>query len=97
MFEHYADNIDPYWVALPMKTWNACSQIEPEWTAWDNAKRDLWVRQPDPSSITDMSFFPFYYEDMPFEAFVPAFAHWYGNGEPCACFLGIRTDDSQIG
>ena len=59
MFDEYSEWIERYWVALPVKTWNACSQIEPEWTAWDNSKRDLWVRQPDSSSITDMQFFPF--------------------------------------
>jgi predicted phosphoadenosine phosphosulfate sulfurtransferase len=94
MYARYEEHIDPYWVALPMKTWNACSQIEPEWTAWDNEKRELWVRHPDPMSITDPSFFPFYYEGMPFEEFVPAFAVWYGQGDPCACFVGIRADES---
>jgi len=93
-FEQYADDIDLYWVALPMRTWNACSQIEPEWTAWDESKKDLWVRQPDTSSITDCGFFPFYTEEMSFEDFVPAFAQWYGNGQPCACFVGIRADES---
>lgn len=94
MFEEYADVIDPYWVALPMKTWNACSQIEPEWTAWDPTKKDLWVRQADPLSITDESFFPFYYTGMPFEEFTPAFAQWYADGKSCACFVGIRADES---
>ncbi len=94
MFKLYEEWIEPYWVALPMKTWNACSQIEPEWTAWDRTKKDLWVRQPDQNSITDISFFPFYYEAMPFEEFVPAFADWYANGKKCACFVGIRADES---
>lgn len=94
MYEHYAEWIEPYWIALPIKTWNTCSQYEPEWTAWDNEKRDLWVRQPEKMSITDMSFFPFYYEGMPFEEFVPAFGEWYAQGQPCACFVGIRADES---
>ena len=93
-FEQYASDIELYWVALPMRTWNACSQIEPEWTAWDASKKDLWVRHPDASSITDCGFFPFYTEEMSFEDFVPAFAQWYGNGQPCACFVGIRADES---
>ena len=94
MYTEYADCIIPYWVALPMKTWNACSQFEPEWTAWEQSKRELWVRQPDPISITDPEFFPFYYDAMPFEEFVPAFADWYADGEKCACFVGIRADES---
>lgn len=94
MYAEYADCIEPYWVALPIKTWNACSQIEPEWTAWDETKRELWVREPDEMSITDKAFFPFYYDSMPFEEFVPAFAAWYGQGKSCACFVGIRADES---
>lgn len=94
MYQHYADNMEPYWVALPIKTWNSCSQIEPEWTAWDKAKQELWVRQPEDMSITNGSQFPFYYEGMPFEEFVPAFGEWYAQGKECACFVGIRADES---
>lgn len=94
MYDLYADNIEPYWVALPMKTWNATSQIETEWTAWDPEKKELWVRQPDSMSITDGSVFPFWYEGMPFEEFVPCFGEWYAQGQACAAFIGIRADES---
>jgi len=94
MFAEYSEQIEPYWFALPVKTWNSCSQIEPEWTAWDNGKKELWVRQPAPESITDASKFPFYYEGMPFEEFVPEFGKWYADGKLCACFVGIRADES---
>ena len=94
MYELYSDNIEPYWVALPMKTWNSTSQFEPEWTAWDNNKKDLWVRQPDPMSITDPKTFPFYFEGMPFEEFVPCFGEWYAQGQECGAFIGIRADES---
>lgn len=94
MFTEYAEWIEPYWIALPIKTWNSCSQIETEWTAWDSNKKDLWVRQPDDISITDSSVFPFYYEAMPFEEFVPLFGQWYADGKTCACFVGIRADES---
>jgi len=94
MYSEYAEWIDPYWVALPMKTWNATSQFEPEWTAWDKNKKDLWVRQPDEISITDGSIFPFYFDGMPFEEFVPCFGEWYAQGQECAAFIGIRADES---
>ena len=94
MFDEYAEWIEPYWVALPMKTWNATSQFEPEWTAWDSNKKDLWVRQPDEISIIDGSVFPFYYEGMPFEEFVPAFGEWYAQDKECGAFIGIRADES---
>src|SRR5690606_31395498 len=41
-FDLYADHIEPYWIALPLRTTNATSMIEPEWSCWDPAKRDLW-------------------------------------------------------
>jgi predicted phosphoadenosine phosphosulfate sulfurtransferase len=94
MFIDYAEWIEPYWIALPIKTWNACSQIEPEWTAWDEFKKELWVRQPDSMSITDKGFLPFYYDSMPFEEFVPLFGQWYAQGQSCACFVGIRANES---
>jgi len=94
MFDEYSEWIEPYWVALPMKTWNATSQFEPEWTAWDSNKKDLWVRQPDEISITDGSVFPFYYEGMPFEEFVPAFGEWFAQDKECGAFIGIRADES---
>ena len=44
VFEMYREHIDPYWVALPLLTDNACSQFEPEWICWDKDKKDAWVR-----------------------------------------------------
>lgn len=93
-FEQYQEYIEPYWISLPMKTWNATSMYEPEWTAWDSDKKDLWARQPSKLSITNIKYFPFYYEGMPFEEFVPAFGQWYSDGQKCACFVGIRTQES---
>ncbi len=94
MFAEYADCIDPYWMAVPVKTWNACSMHEPEWTAWDQERKNLWVRQPDEISITDPSSMPFWYEGIMFEEFVPEFGKWYAQGEKCAAFVGIRTQES---
>lgn len=95
IFDEYRKFIDPYWISLPMKTWNSTSQYEPEWVAWDTDKKDLWVRQPNKEySITEGNVFPFYYYGMPFEEFVPAFGQWYADGKTCACFVGIRTQES---
>ena len=94
LFERYADSIDPHWVALPLRTTNATSVYEPEWTCWEPSKRDLWVRQPPANAITDSAHYPFYTDNMTFEEFVPAFGHWYAQGQLCACFVGIRADES---
>lgn len=98
MYDQYSGIAEPYWFSVPVTTWNSCSQIEPEWTAWDPAKRDLWVRQPNWRSITYpfdlIHSFPFYHERMSFEEFVPAFGEWYSQGKSTACFVGIRADES---
>lgn len=94
MFENYADIIEPYWVALPIHLRNAVSQYEPQWVCWQPGREADWVRQPHPTSITDESYFPFFRRAMEFEEFTPAFGHWYSRGELCACFVGIRTDES---
>lgn len=94
MLDLYKDHIDPYWVALPLNLRNAVSQFEPQWMCWDPDRREDWVRKPDPESITDEKFFPFFRRRMEFEEFVPAFGEWYAQGKLCACLVGIRSDES---
>jgi predicted phosphoadenosine phosphosulfate sulfurtransferase len=45
-------------------------------------------------AISDEQFFPFFRRGMEFEEFVPEFGNWYAQGQKCACFVGIRTDES---
>jgi predicted phosphoadenosine phosphosulfate sulfurtransferase len=94
IFEEYNDCTDPYWISVPIKTWNACSMHEPEWTAWDDAKRYVWVRDKEEIAIKDGSYFPFWYNGIMFEEFIPTFGQWYAQGEKCAAFVGIRTQES---
>lgn len=94
IFREYEDCIVPYWVAVPIKTWNTTSNYDPEWTAWDESKKNLWVRQKEKISIKDGDYFPFYYNGIMFEEFVPTFAQWYAKGEKCAAFVGIRAQES---
>lgn len=94
IYKQYEDCIDAYWCSVPIKTWNACSTYEPEWTAWDEEKKNIWIREKSDISIKDGSFFPFWYEGIMFEEFVPTFGQWYAKGEKCACFVGIRAQES---
>lgn len=93
-FDRYADHITPYWVSLPLHLRNAVSQFEPQWVCWEPGREADWVRQPDPLSITDPYHFPFFQHAMEFEEFVPAFGEWYAQDKLCACFVGIRSDES---
>lgn len=94
--ELYKDNVEPYWVCLPISLRNAVSNFQPRWLCWDPGVRADWVREfPDaPGVISDAHFFPFFQPGMEFEEFVPLFGEWYGQGRPTACFVGIRTDES---
>jgi predicted phosphoadenosine phosphosulfate sulfurtransferase len=105
MFALYADVIDPHWVCLPLRLRNAVSMEQPYWVCWDPEERDLWVREPPREACTDADKYPFHEapkpsvpgearEAMEFEEFVERFGHWYAQGESCACFVGIRTDES---
>lgn len=94
IFQLYTDHIDPYWIAVPLTTTNACSMHEPEWTCWDPAKRELWVRQPPANAITDGKRFPFWYPAITFEEFVDKFGEWLAGDALCGSFVGIRATES---
>lgn len=94
MFEAYAQWIEPYWACLPLNLRNAVSQFEPQWTCWDPGREADWIRQPPEIAITDEAYFPFFRRGMEFEEFTPAFGQWYAQGQLCACFVGIRSDES---
>lgn len=93
-FTEYADIIDPMWVSLPIHLRNAVSVYEPHWICWEQDKRALWIRQPPEIAITDEKHFPFFKHGMEFEEFVPLLGEWYSQGKSCACFVGIRSDES---
>jgi predicted phosphoadenosine phosphosulfate sulfurtransferase len=94
MMADYADVIDPHWVALPLRLRNAVSMAQPYWVCWDPEARDQWVRQPPPGAVTDGSRYPWFRPAQEFEEFIEGFSHWYAQGRPCACFVGIRSDES---
>jgi len=90
----YEKFIDPYWVALPIHLRNAVSVYEPHWICWEKEKKEVWIREPPREAIMDENYFPFFVNGMEFEEFVPEFGKWYAKDEKCACFVGIRTDES---
>lgn len=93
-FEEFKDIIEPYWVSLPLHLRNALSVYEPHWIAWEQDKKALWIRRPPEFAITDEKYFPFFHHGMEFEEFVPKFGEWFSQGKSCACFVGIRSDES---
>lgn len=94
MYEMYKEWIVPYWVCLPIHLRNAVSVFETHWICWDENRKEDWIRQLPKGCINDKEYFPFFYEGMEFEDFVPEFGSWYSEGKSCACFVGIRTSES---
>lgn len=94
--ELYKANAEVFWVCLPLALRNAVSNYDPKWLAWDPDKQQDWVRPfPEASGVvTDENYFPFFQRGLEFEEFVPLFGEWYSQGKTCACFVGIRTDES---
>lgn len=92
--ELWKEQIELYWICLPIHLRNAVSVYEPFWMCWDPDVKEAWIRNPPECAITDETYFPFFHRGMEFEEFVPLFGTWYGQGESTACFVGIRTDES---
>lgn len=93
-FEKYSAYIEPYWICLPLHLRNAVSVFEPFWKCWDPDRKDAWVRDIPEQAISDVNYFDFFRPGMEFEEFVPEFGRWYAQGKSCACFVGIRSDES---
>lgn len=93
-FEIYKGIIDPFWICLPLHLRNAVSVFQTHWICWEKDKVSSWIREPEDGAITDRGYFPFFHEGMEFEEFVPEFGKWYSEGQSCACFVGIRSDES---
>lgn len=94
MVEEYADNMELYWICLPIHLRNAVSVYGPFWKCWDDEKKEAWIRDLPEQAIHDTSYFPFFRDGMEFEEFVPLFGEWYAEGKTTACMVGIRTQES---
>lgn len=95
MVDKYQDCIDLHWVCLPISLSNAVSNFEPRWKAWDQDKKDVWVRDyPKRKVVKGLNEYPFYTDGQEFEEFVPLWAEWYANGKNLGVMVGIRADES---
>lgn len=54
-FERIKDQVEPYWVCLPMATRTALSSYEMYWYPWDDTKKDLWIREMPKKEIRHQS------------------------------------------
>lgn len=99
-FERIKDEVEPYWVCLPMAARTALSSYQMYWYPWDDTKEEAWVRpMPDYPYVINLKNNPIttYRYRMHQEDLAKQFGRWYrmahGN-KKTVCLLGIRTDES---
>jgi len=99
-FERLHDEVEPYWVCLPMASKTPLSNYEMFWYPWDEEKKDIWVRDmPTHSYVINLNNnpFDFYTLKMHQEDLYKQFGRWYKNkngGGKTIGLIGIRADES---
>jgi predicted phosphoadenosine phosphosulfate sulfurtransferase len=88
---------DVYWCCLPITLPCTVSSFLTDWQCWGVNDRHKWIQtMPYRNYVVniDNHNFPFFKENMPYNEFWDNFGEWYSNGEPTACLIGIRADES---
>ena len=99
-FERIREDVEPYWVCLPMATRTALSSYEMYWYPWDDKKEESWVRpMPDKDYVINLDNNPMmtYRYRMHQEDLAKQFGRWFrmSHGErKTVCLLGMRADES---
>ncbi len=99
-FERIKDQVEPYWVCLPMATRTALSSYEMYWYPWDDKKKDVWVRpMPQKEYVINLENNPMttYHYRMNQEDLARQFGRWYrlSHGDKkTVCLLGMRASES---
>lgn len=100
-FERIKDQVEPYWVCLPMATRTALSSYEMYWYPWDDTKEESWVREmPEKEYVINLKNNPMttYKYRMNQEVLSKQFSRWYRishGGGKTICLLGIRAEESM--
>ena len=98
IIEANRDLLDIYWICMPVTMPCTVSAYHYDWQTWGERDKDRWIR-PRPTedyvvTIENHQFGDLYEEDMSYDHFWDMFGEWYAQGEPCACMIGIRTQES---
>lgn len=100
-FRRIENDVEPYWVCLPMATRTALGSYEMYWYPWDDTKEEIWVRpMPRHSYVINLRNNPIttYHYKMHQEDLAKQFGRWYklshGN-KKTVCLLGMRANESM--
>lgn len=99
-FERIKNDVEPYWVCLPMATRTALSSYQMYWYPWDDTKEELWCRpMPQYPYVINLqnNIITTYRYRMHQEDLAKQFGRWYRishENKKTVCLLGIRADES---
>ncbi len=99
-FERIKDDVEPYWVCLPMATRTALSSYQMYWYPWEDTKEEAWVRpMPQHSYVINLKNNPIttYRYRMHQEDLAKQFGRWYRKAhenKKTVCLLGVRATES---
>lgn len=88
---------DKYWVAIPLTVPCATSMNSFTWIPWNEAEKNIWVRNLPESCIhIDNHDFDFYQYGMDDYDFQKQFGDWIQRkkNKKTACLIGVRSDES---
>lgn len=99
-FERIKNEVEAYWVCLPMATRTALSSYQMYWYPWDDTKTESWVREmPQKEYVINLENNPIttYHYRMHQEDLAKQFGRWYRkihDNKKTVCLLGMRADES---
>ncbi len=99
-FDRIKEEVEPYWVCLPMATRTALSSYQMFWYPWDDTKEEAWCRpMPEHPYVINLKNNPIttYHYRMHQEDLAKQFSRWYRiahDDKKTVCLLGIRADES---
>lgn len=99
-FERIKNDVEAYWVCLPMATRTALSSYQMYWYPWDDTKEEAWVRpMPQHSYVINLKNNPIttYRYRMHQEDLAKQFGRWYRkahDNKKTVCLLGVRATES---
>lgn len=90
------DDIERYWLCLPIKAHSAVSSFECGWIPFDKDKKDLWVRGiPNYEFVINEDNVPFNFKKSTWDYDVQKqFTDWYSKDRKVATLIAIRADES---
>lgn len=100
-FQRLENEVEPYWICLPMATRTALSNYEMFWYPWDEKMKEAWVRpMPKHDYVINLENNPIttYRYRMHQEDLAKQFSRWYRKshgGGKTICLLGMRAQESM--